>query len=342
MHPQRPGLEEVGRGLETLREALTEGTGGEGHVYFSVGKGGVGKTTVSILASLALAPLGRTLLASLDPAKHLLEYLGLRRVAKPERTPAGFDAVQYDVDSVARRVAEEYAILLRQVMPGLTVVNLAGVVRAVRHAPGFEEEVFLRILRDLTARLGSGLDYLVVDTPPTGVTHRILNLPRLYLLWLAHLHELRLKIVSLRYTIAKIMRQDFRPDDPVLRKLERLQAEYKALADLLRDPSRASLILVATPEPLPVYETKTSLEVARDLGMRVRLIVVNRVLPRSMAEKLGTRQTQLEALREVESLDCGRCRKLAILHSSQPPRSLEGAKSLAALILPLEEALEKT
>nr|MEB3851240.1 hypothetical protein [Desulfurococcales archaeon] len=261
-------LQEAGRGLEALEGALLRGAG-RGHVYFSVGKGGVGKTTVSILSSIALARHGRTLLASLDPAKHLLEYLGLRRVARPQRTPAGFEAVQYDVETIARRVAEEYAVLLRQVMPGLTVVNLDGVVRAVRHAPGFEEEVFLRILRELTSRLGRGLDYLVVDTPPTGVTHRILNLPRLYMLWLTHLHQLRLKIVSLRYTIAKIMRQDYKPDDPVLRKLESLMGENKRLADLLRDPARASLILVATPEPLPVYETKTSIRVARDLGMRV-------------------------------------------------------------------------
>ena len=331
-------LQEAGRGLEALEGALLRGAG-RGHVYFSVGKGGVGKTTVSILSSIALARHGRTLLASLDPAKHLLEYLGLRRVARPQRTPAGFEAVQYDVETIARRVAEEYAVLLRQVMPGLTVVNLDGVVRAVRHAPGFEEEVFLRILRELTSRLGRGLDYLVVDTPPTGVTHRILNLPRLYMLWLTHLHQLRLKIVSLRYTIAKIMRQDYKPDDPVLRKLESLMGENKRLADLLRDPARASLILVATPEPLPVYETKTSIRVARDLGMRVRLIVVNRVLPREMAERLGTRTTQLEALREVEALDCGGCEKLVILHSPEPPRSLEGATRLSSLILPLEEAL---
>ena len=325
------------RGVKLLKEALQPR---RPHVYFSVGKGGVGKTTISILASLALEDEGRVLLASMDPAKHLLEYLGLRRVARPEEVRgASFRAVQYDVDTLARRTAEDYARLLRQVMPGLTIVNLEGIVRAVKYAPGFEEEVFLRILKDLTSRLGEDYDFLVVDTPPTGVTHRMLNLPRLYLLWLTHLYELRYKIVSMRYAIARVMQQKFEPRDPVLEKLASLHEEYKALADLLKDYRRSSLILVATPEPLPVFELKSSLEVARGLGMRVSAIIVNRVMEPFIASKLGVAETQERSLREVAGLECGGCRKLAILHSPEPPNTLEGARRLLGLVRPLDEVL---
>jgi arsenite-transporting ATPase len=325
------------RGVRLLKEALQPS---KPHVYFSVGKGGVGKTTVSILASLALEGEGRVLLASMDPAKHLLEYLGLRRVAKPEEVRGtSFQAVQYDVDTLARKTAEDYARLLRQVMPGLTIVNLEGIVRAVKYAPGFEEEVFLRILKDLTSRLGEDYDFLVIDTPPTGVTHRMLNLPRLYLLWLSRLYELRYKIVSMRYAIARVMQQEFEPHDPVLDKLASLHEEYKALADLLKDHRRSSLILVATPEPLPVFELRNSIEVAQGLGMRVSAIIVNRVMEPSMASKLGIAETQERSLREVAELDCGGCRKLAILHSPEPPNTLEGARRLLGLVRPLDEVL---
>lgn len=328
------------KGLNAFEEVLLDGAG-RGHMYFSIGKGGVGKTTISILAGLALRGRGRVLVASLDPAKHLIEYLKLPGVAREREVAPGLVAVQYDVDTLAKKAAEDYAVLLKQVMPGLSVLNLDGVVRAVRNAPGFEEEVFLRILKGLADAAGSRYDYIVVDTPPTGVTHRILNLPRLYLLWLSHLYELRYKIVSLRYTIARLMGEKVEPRDPVLSKLSALRSEYERLAGLLRDHSRASIVLVATPEPLPLYEVGKTLEVARDLGMKVRALVVNRVLPREMAERLGVREVQRRVLEEAASLDCGGCRKLAVMHSSEPPRSLEGVERLAGLILSLEEALEE-
>lgn len=326
------------KGLAVLESVLAEGAG-KGHIYFSVGKGGVGKTTISILAGLALRSSGKVLLASLDPAKHLIEYLGLEGVAREREVAPGLTAVQYDVDTLARKAAEDYARLLRQVMPGLSILNLDGIVRAVKNAPGFEEEVFLRILKELAGRAGSRYDYIVIDTPPTGVTHRILNLPRLYLLWLAHLYDLRYKIVSLRYAIARVMGRKEEPRDPVLSKLAALRREYEDLASLLRDHSRASIILVATPEPLPLYEVKKTIEVARDLGMKVRAIIVNRVLPRGMAERLGVKRVQEKVLEEVASLDCGGCRKLVVMHSSEPPRSLEGVERLAGLVLDLDEAL---
>ncbi len=327
-------------GFEVLEKVLSDGAA-RGHMYFSIGKGGVGKTTISILAGLALRSRGKVLLASLDPAKHLIEYLGLQGVAREREVAPGLTAVQYDVETLARRAAEDYARLLRQVMPGLSALNLDGIVKAVRNAPGFEEEVFLRVLRDLAGVAGSRFDYIVIDTPPTGVTHRILNLPRLYLLWLAHLYDLRYKIVSLRYTVARVMGRKEEPRDPVLSKLASLRREYEELASLLRDHSRVSLILVATPEPLPLYEVKKTLEVARDLGMKVRAIVVNRVLPRGMAERLGVQDVQRRVLEEAASLDCGGCHKLAVMHSSEPPMSLEGVEKLAGLVLSLEEALEE-
>ncbi len=326
-------------GLGVLGRVLADGVS-SGHVYFSMGKGGVGKTTISILASIALRARGKVLLASLDPAKHLIEYLGLPGVAREKEVAPNLTAVQYDVETLAKKAAEDYARLLRQVMPGLSVLNLDGIVKAVRNAPGFEEEVFLRILKELADAAGSKYDYIVIDTPPTGVTHRILNLPRLYLLWLAHLYDLRYKIVSLRYTIARVMGRQEEPHDPVLSKLSALRKEYEELASLLRDHSRASMILIATPEPLPLYELKKTLEVARDIGMKVRAIVMNRVLPQAMAERLGVREVQRRVLEEAATLDCGGCYKLAVMHSSEPPRSLEGVEKLASLVVSLDEALE--
>ncbi|MEM2158103.1 MAG: ArsA-related P-loop ATPase [Sulfolobales archaeon] len=64
------------------------------HVVLVIGKGGVGKTTVSILLSLVLSNLGDTLLYSLDPAKHLIKYLGIDKAMKYYKVTGKLSAYQ--------------------------------------------------------------------------------------------------------------------------------------------------------------------------------------------------------------------------------------------------------
>ncbi len=308
------------------------------HTYITIGKGGVGKTTVSILAARALSRRGRVLLASLDPAKHLLEYLGLPGPLRRVRVTENLDAIQYDIGPLAKKLADEYAILLRQVMPGLVILNLDDVVKSVRHAPGFEEEVFLRILEELYS-LEEEYDYIVIDTPPTGVTHRILNLPRLYVFWLERLYQLRSKIVSLRYSMARAMGRREKPRDPVLDKLEELHERYNSLWRKLREPQRTSVTIIATPEPLPVYEAKTTLELLESLGIRCRMIIANRILPWDKARELGLEEVQRRSLEELEGLARGKCKLLGILQARRAPRSLGEVEELEKLVIRVEDVL---
>ena len=322
---------------EYFLDTLTRGAG-RPHTFITIGKGGVGKTTVSILAARALSSQGRVLLASMDPAKHLLEYLGLPKPLKRVRVAENLEAVQYDIAPLAKRLSDEYAILLRQVMPGLVILNLDDVVKSVRHAPGFEEEVFLRILEELYSLEGE-YDYVVIDTPPTGVTHRILNLPRLYVFWLERLYELRSKIVGLRYAMARAMGRKEKPRDPVLDKLEELHSKYNSLWGKLRDPARTSVTIIATPEPLPVYEAQTTIELLESLGIQCRMIVANRILPWDKARELGLEEVQRRSLEELSRLARGRCRLLGILQARRAPRSLREVEELEELVVRVEDVL---
>ncbi len=299
------------------------------HVFVTVGKGGVGKTTVSILLALVLSERGKTLLASLDPAKHLLEYLGVPKVLKEVKVKENLNVIQYDIEPLAKKVSSDYATLLKQVVPGLTILSLDDLVNAIRHAPGFEEEIFLRVLESLYNR--DDVDYIVIDTPPTGITHRIFNLPRLYIFWLDKLYELRSKIVSLRYSIARSLREKVEEEDPVLDKLENLRRRYKALYENIRDPKRTSIIIVTTPEPLPVYEAEESVKFFTQLGANTRAIIINKILPEDVAKKLGIKESQNESLSRALSIPCNECRKICIKHHSKTPRSLKEAEELIDL-----------
>lgn len=319
-------------GAELLSEILLDNVKGK-HTLIVIGKGGVGKTTFSILAGAVYARKGRTLVASLDPAKHLIEYLGLEKPLKIGRIGENLYAVQYDIAPLAKKLSSEYTITLKQVMPGLTIVNLDDVVKAIRNAPGFEEEIFLRILEELYE---SDYDYVVIDTPPTGITHRILTLPSLHTFWIEQLYELRTKIISLRYAIARALGREYKPSDPVLRKLEELHEKYKNLAEDLRNHDRTSVAIVATPEPLPVYEAKTTLELLDRLGMRCRVLVINRILSREEASSTIL-EIQEKSIREAKQLGGESCRKIGIKQHSKTPRSLEEALELLNLTVELDK-----
>ncbi|MCE4599999.1 MAG: ArsA family ATPase [Desulfurococcales archaeon] len=307
-----------------LEEYLVEGASGR-HVLITIGKGGVGKTTFSILAGLIYSRHGKTLIASLDPAKHLLEYLGLNKPLSVERIEGDLYAVQYDIAPLAKKLSDEYALLLRQVMPGLTIVNLDDVVKAVKMAPGFEEEVFLRILEEL---YNSDYDYIVIDTPPTGVTHRILNLPRLHMFWIEKLHELRARIVSLRYAMARAMGRKVELKDPVLAKLQELYDRYKGLWKQMTDSQRTTTAIIATPEPLPVYEAKTTIDLLRQLNIKCRMLVVNRVLPEDKAREIGLLEVQRKSIEEALEITSGECRVIGIMQHVKTPKTLEEAREL--------------
>jgi len=313
-----------------LEDILLNGVNGK-HTLIVIGKGGVGKTTFSILAGIMYSKRGKTLIASLDPAKHLIGYLNLEKPLKTVKIMENLYAVQYDIAPLAKKLSDEYSMILKQVMPGLTIVNLDDVVKTIRHAPGFEEEIFLRILEELYR---SDFDYVVIDTPPTGITHRILNLPNLHMFWIEKLYELRTRIISLRYAMARALGREYKPHDPVLRKLEDLHEKYKKTWNDLRDPQRTSVAIIATPEPLPIYEAKATLDLLNKLGIACRLLVVNRILPKE-ASNLGLLDIQEKSIKEAKEIVDKQCEIIGIMHHRKPPKALEEVLELVDLIVPL-------
>lgn len=268
------------------------------HLVVVIGKGGVGKTTVSILIAMELSRKGKTLLLSLDPARHLAKYLGLSG-DDTEEIEDNLHVRHISIEKEVRKLTSKYAEFLRELMPSLTVLNLDDVVNVIKYSPGVEEEVFIRKLGEA---LTSEYDYVVVDTPPTGVTLRTLVLPRLYLVWLNKLIEVRERIVSLRYVIARTLGRGADVKDRALLKLYDMREEFKLLESTLGSSVRASYVLVATPEPLPMYELRETYEfLANNLSVKPKLLVLNKVLPDDLARELGQLEMQQTFLDELKS-----------------------------------------
>jgi arsenite-transporting ATPase len=293
-----------------------------------LGKGGVGKTTVSIMLGYLLAELGfRTLVASLDPAKHLKEYLSLRGLLSLERITytKNLYAIQYDVESYSKRVVDEYVTMLKRLMPALSVLNLDQIIDMVKESPGFEEEVFLRILAELHGM--NDFDVIVVDTPPTGVALRVLSLPALYSIWVRQLKRLREDIVALRYVIARTLGRSIELRDPVLDKLEELRQKYEKLQELFK--TGTTYVAVATPEPLPVFEVEVIAKKLSKIKGRLGLIIANRV---GIASSMGQKVVEAKALEKLKNIACSaKAKLLRIKNADFAPTRLEDVVKLINL-----------
>ncbi len=292
---------------------------GAPHVVMVLGKGGVGKTSTSILISRELSELGRTLLVSFDPAKHILKYLNIDRPAEVIEVSDGFFVSQLDIEASARELTSRYSDLISDLFPSLSVLNLEDITKALKYAPGVEEEVFLNWLSN--AYENKNFRFIVIDTPPTGISLRTLTLPKLYLIWLEKLINIRERIVSLRYVIAKTLGREIKVSDPALIRLYEMREKYSKVKEALTDPSRTSFVAVTNPEPLPMYELKEVLKfLSEELSASPKLLVMNKVLPEDIAVKLGSYEEQKAIIEEFTSLSG---RSIMIPYVSNPPSKLE-------------------
>lgn len=218
----------------------------------------MGKTSTSILISSELSRLGKTLLVSFDPAKHILKYLNVSRPAEILEVGDDFFVSQLDIEVSVKELTSRYSSLISDLFPSLSVLNLEDITKALKYAPGVEEEVFLNWLG--SAYENKNFKFVVIDTPPTGISLRTLTLPKLYLLWLEKLINIRERIVSLRYVIAKTLGRELKISDPALIKLYEMREKYSRVKEALVNPSRTSFIVVTNPEPLPMHELKEVLK----------------------------------------------------------------------------------
>jgi len=299
--------------LEFLQPTL-----GEPHVVIVLGKGGVGKTSTSILIADELSSSSDTLLVSFDPARHILEYLDVEEPMKIVRVKDRLYVYQLDIDMAAKEVTSRYTGLLSDLLPSLQVLNVEDVVKALKYMPGVEEEVFLRKLLELYKR--REFRYVVIDTPPTGIALRTLILPRLYNMWLEKLIEIRERIVALRYVIARTLGRKYEVDDPALKKLYEMRDEYRFLEASLGDYRRTSYVIVANPEPLPIHEMREVISFLEgELRVKPKLLVLNKVFPDDVAVKLGVYEQQRRYIGEVKQLPYT---SIAIGYVSSPPSKL--------------------
>jgi arsenite/tail-anchored protein-transporting ATPase len=243
---------------------------------FTVGKGGVGKTTVT--AALAFHSRKsdsktRVMVCSTDPAPSLDDVFEKEIGDKPVTVLDDRMFTATEFDSVAEY--QKWARQMRQRLEGGFSMESGGlhldltfekqVFAALMEVvpPGVDEVFAIFRVLDL---LEAGPGRIFIDMAPTGHALELLRMPERMLLW----SRLLLKSLSAHRTLA--LAQD------VAVELASLGQRVRALIQAMQDPERSRVWAVMLPEPVSDGQTIRLLEAVEQIGMKVDSLFVNRIL----------------------------------------------------------------
>ena len=253
-------------------------------ILFFTGKGGVGKSTMAAAAAWQLSRKSRVLIVSLDPAHNLGDIFGVDLQDNKSRYANTLFLKEIDLQKLSREYLQREINVLSGTYKYLQTLNLDNYFSVLKYSPGIEEYALLTSI-ERTINNETDFDYIIFDTPPTGLTLRFLALPRVTITWIDRLIQIRQKILEKRYTIHRIrgplsneetVLNYSEKDDDILKRLWKLNNNYQALNKTLQGEN-CSIILVFNPDILSLKESRRLIEGLNDLNLPLRLLINNKV-----------------------------------------------------------------
>jgi len=253
-------------------------------ILFFTGKGGVGKSTMAAASAWQLSRRARVLIVSLDPAHNLGDIFGVTVGNGKKRFAETLFLSEVNLQKLSREYLEQETRVLSNTYSYLKTLNLDTYFSVLQYSPGIEEYALLTSI-EKTIRDETAFDYIIFDTPPTGLTLRFLALPKVTITWIERLTQIRRQILEKRYTIHRIRGTlsseetilDYREEeDDILKRLKKLNENYTALDGALRGDD-CHVVLVFNPDILSLRESERLVEGLRELGLPLRLLINNKV-----------------------------------------------------------------
>ncbi len=227
----------------SLRALVAELAGRGRGLVLTMGKGGVGKTTLAAAVALELSRLGHAVeLTTTDPAAHLEAVLATG--AGGPAGVAGAGTVELSRIDPERATAAYVAEVLADAGATLDASGRAVLEEDLRSPCTAEIAVFRAFAR---AVAGATDRFVVLDTAPTGHTLLLLDAARAY-------HR------------------------EVGRQGGAVPPEVEALLDRLSDPGLTSVLVVTVPEATPIHEAAALQDDLRRAGIEPFAWVANQSL----------------------------------------------------------------
>lgn len=246
---------------------------------FFIGKGGVGKTTVSAAYAVRLAakyPKKRFVLLSTDPAHSLADVFELKLSKELQKIPRlpNLKVWQVDAEHRFKEFLQEYREEIAELVEGGTFLSREEVDSFLQTTlPGLAEMSALLTIHDLLE--GGKYDEIVVDTAPIGHTMQLFRIPDQLARFLEFLELSSKRDAVLAAHFAGVATET---RVPVLERWEQV------LTDLRNALSQrgSRLVMVTTAEKFSLEESKrTAVQLKDESNVRIHIVVLNRVMRRA-------------------------------------------------------------
>ncbi len=242
---------------------------------FVGGKGGVGKTTVSLALGQHLAERAQTLVISTDPAHSLAHALArpTERFDAPTSTAPNLYVQQVNAAQLFEDFRRTHRNDLFQLFDSSSYLDEDDFGQLFSLTlPGLDELMAFKAIADLLD--DAQWANIVVDTAPTGHALRLLNVPDLLDTWVKALAKLRWKYRVVQATFRGKQHPD-EPDD-ILLAVKRLLNHVR---DTLHDRTLSEVWVVCKAERMVLDETYQLLASLKAQGLTVENLLVNDVMP---------------------------------------------------------------
>jgi arsenite-transporting ATPase len=240
-------------------------------IILYLGKGGVGKTTISAATAVRSAAMGkRTLVVSTDLAHSLADSLNTPLTSDPKELAPNLWAQEVNALDEMRRGWGKLQDSMTKVLNSQGIDAVMAEELAI--IPGMNEIVSLiNIYRN--AKEGD-FEVVVIDAAPTGETVRLLSMPDTFQ-WYAG------RIMSLQNGTLRLARpliNAFLPTADILDYVKTLSERVKTLRAVLGNPDISSYRPVVNPERMVIKEAMRAETYLALFGYPIDAVVCNRVL----------------------------------------------------------------
>jgi arsenite-transporting ATPase len=240
-------------------------------IILYLGKGGVGKTTISAATAVRSAAMGkRTLVVSTDLAHSLADSLNTPLTSDPKELAPNLWAQEVNALDEMRRGWGKLQDSMTKVLNSRGIDAVMAEELAI--IPGMDEIVSLiNIYRN--AQEGN-FEVVVIDAAPTGETVRLLSMPDTFQ-WYAG------RIMSLQNGTLRLARpliNAFLPSADIMDYIKTLSERVKTLRGVLGNPDISSYRPVVNPERMVIKEAMRAETYLALFGYPIDAVVCNRVL----------------------------------------------------------------
>ncbi len=251
----------------------------EKKIVFFIGKGGVGKSTVSALTALNYANRQKkTLLVSLDSAHNQQDIFQTPFSEKAIEITPNLYIIEEDIDKRIKAYLKKSSQKIQNNYNYQSAFSLKNYFNLLKHSPGIEEYAMLQAFEDIILN-HNDKELIIFDMPPTALSLRFFSLPKTSMIWMEQLAEIRDALHKKKEIISKVKfgKKEIETDK-VKNQLNELMKQHIQVNHIFQSEN-TNINIVLNNEQLSINESIRIHNKLKELDLSTTHFILNKFSP---------------------------------------------------------------